>query len=76
MWIKRDISNFIKENRDSIQVVRGPLHCGKSSLILHLDPDFAELSLDDPSLRELAQSDPELFLRQFGEKKLFIDEAQ
>lgn len=76
MWIKRDISNFIKENSDPIQVVRGPRQCGKSSLILHLDPDFQELSLDDPSLRELAQSDPELFLRQFGEKKLFIDEAQ
>lgn len=76
MWIKRDISDLISENNDVIQVVRGPRQCGKSSLILHLDHEFEELSLDDPSLRELAQSDPELFLRQFDSKKLFIDEAQ
>jgi predicted AAA+ superfamily ATPase len=44
--------------------------------MLHLGPDFVEVSLDDASLRELAQNDPELFLRQFGAKKLFIDEAQ
>lgn len=76
MWIQRDISNFINSNKDLIQVVRGPRQCGKSSLILHLDPEFKELSLDDPSLRELAQNDPELFLRQFQSQKLFIDEAQ
>lgn len=76
MWIKRDISNIIAANKDPIQVIRGPRQCGKSSLILHLDPEFKELSLDDPSLREMAQEDPELFLRQFGGEKLFIDEAQ
>lgn len=46
------------------------------SLLLHLGPDFKELSLDDPSLRDLAQRDPELFLRQFDSQKIFIDEAQ
>lgn len=76
MWIQRDISKIINENTDFIQIVRGPRQCGKSSLILHLDPEFRELSLDDPSLRELAQRDPELFLRQFDSQKLFIDEAQ
>ncbi|MGE4234639.1 MAG: ATP-binding protein [Bacteriovoracia bacterium] len=76
MWIKREIAKFIEQNEDAIQVVRGPRQCGKSSLLLKLDSDFHEVSLDDPSLRELAQSDPELFLRQFGAKKLFIDEAQ
>lgn len=76
MWIQRDISNIIQQNKDPIQIIRGPRQCGKSSLILHLDPDFKELSLDDPSLRELAQNDPELFLRQFNNQKLFIDEAQ
>jgi predicted AAA+ superfamily ATPase len=76
MWIQRDISKFIQENTDTIQIVRGPRQCGKSSLILQLDPEFKELSLDDPSLRELAQNDPELFLSQFDSQKLFIDEAQ
>lgn len=76
MWIQRDISDLISQNNDTIQIIRGPRQCGKSSLLLRLDPDFKELSLDDPSLRNLAQSDPELFLRQFSSEKLFIDEAQ
>ena len=76
IWIYRDISDSIKNNFDVIQILRGPRQCGKSSLILHLDPDFQELSLDDPGLRSLAQNDPELFLKQFPGKKLFIDEAQ
>lgn len=76
MWIERDISNLLTENSDPIQILRGPRQCGKSSLILHLDPSFKEISLDDSSLRQLAQSDPELFLKQFGKGNLFIDEAQ
>jgi len=79
MWIKRDISNTIRENQDAIQIIRGPRQCGKTSLILHLnqvDQDFHEVSLDDPALRTLAQSDPELFLKQFQNRKIFIDEAQ
>lgn len=76
MWINRDISRILTNNTDVIQVVRGPRQCGKSSLILHLDSEFKEVSLDDLSLRELAQNDPELFLKQFGSNKLFIDEAQ
>ncbi len=76
MWIQRDISRSIQENADLIQIIRGPRQCGKSSLILHLDPSFRELSLDDPALRNLANSDPELFLQQFESEKIFIDEAQ
>jgi hypothetical protein len=76
MWIERDISDSIQNNSDPIQVIRGPRQCGKTSLLLHLDREFQEVSLDDPSLRELAQNDPELFLRQFDTQKIFIDEAQ
>lgn len=76
MWIQRDISTKLEQNADLIQVLRGPRQCGKTSLLLHLDSEFAEVSLDDPALRELAQNDPELFLRQFTGKKIFIDEAQ
>ncbi len=32
--------------------------------------------MDDSSLRDLAVRDPELFLSQFIDKKIFIDEAQ
>jgi predicted AAA+ superfamily ATPase len=76
MWIERDITASLQENTDLIQIVRGPRQCGKSSLLLHLDPSFKELSLDDPGLRQLAQNDPELFLQQFEGQKVFIDEAQ
>jgi len=76
MWIKRDLSQVLAQNQDPIQILKGPRQCGKSSLLLSLDPVFQEASLDDSALRELAQSDPELFLKQFSGKKLFIDEAQ
>lgn len=76
MWIDRDIRPSIVANRDPIQVFRGPRQCGKTSLVLRLDPAFHEVSLDDTRLRELADADPELFLRQFDQAKLFIDEAQ
>lgn len=76
MWIYREISPFLQAESQAIQIIRGPRQCGKSSLILHLDPEFKELSLDDPSLRQLAQNDPELFLSQFKNEKIFIDEAQ
>lgn len=76
MWIKRDISNLIGLDHSPVQIIRGPRQCGKSSLVLNLDEGFLEVSLDDLALRELAQTDPELFLKQFGDSKLFIDEAQ
>ncbi len=76
MWIKRDISAVIRQNCDPIQVIRGPRHCGKASLVMHLDDSFKELSLDDPALRSLAERDPELFLNQFDDQCIFIDEAQ
>ncbi len=76
MWIHRDISNLIKSSSELIQIIRGPRQCGKSSLIMHLFPDFKEVSLDSPALREFAQRDPELFLEQYKNEKLFIDEAQ
>ncbi len=76
MWIYRDISDSIRKNADVIQVIRGPRQTGKTSLMLHLDQGFQEVSLDDPALRALAQRDPELLLKQFEGKKIFIDEAQ
>lgn len=76
MWIKRDISNIFKQNTDLVQVLMGPRQCGKTSLLMHLDSDFTEISMDDPNIRALAEKDPMMFLEQFEGKKLFIDEAQ
>jgi predicted AAA+ superfamily ATPase len=75
-WIERDISPLIQNHQELIQVIRGPRQCGKSSLLLRLGPEFAEVSLDDPALRDLAQRDPELFLSQFEGRLLLIDEVQ
>ncbi|MDH4466822.1 MAG: ATP-binding protein [Bacteriovoracaceae bacterium] len=75
-WIDRDLSNSLNSNHEVIQIIRGPRQCGKTSLMLHHAEDFVEVSLDDPGLRHLAQTDPELFLGQFKNKKIFIDEAQ
>ncbi len=57
-------------------MIRGPRQVGKSSLLIHLDRNFLELSLDDPALRSLAQRDPDLFLSQHEGKALVIDEVQ
>lgn len=76
IWIHRNISNILSKNTDAIQILRGPRQVGKSSLFLKINPDFTELSLDDQSLRRLAQVDPELFLKNFSGKKIFIDEIQ
>lgn len=76
MWIKRDISSKIRNSTDLIQVLIGPRQVGKSSLFLSLDPSFKEISFDDLSVREFAQNNPELFLKQFANQKIFIDEAQ
>lgn len=73
MWIHREISDLLIETSSAIQIVLGPRQCGKSSLLLHLGPDFEEISLDDPNLRALAQSEPENLLEQFSDRKIFID---
>lgn len=76
MWIERDISQFLAQNSDFVEILTGPRQCGKSSLLLKLDPEFLELSLDDLSIREALARDPLTFLSQFDGKKLLIDEAQ
>ena len=76
MWIKRDLSNILKKNQDLIQILIGPRQVGKTSLLEHLSKDFDYVTLDDLSARELAQKDPQLFLSQFKNQKVVIDEAQ
>ncbi|TGL47062.1 hypothetical protein EHQ55_14675 [Leptospira meyeri] len=67
----QDIAKQITDNQDTIQIIRGPRQCGKTSLLLHIDPSFNEISLDDHTFRELANRDPELFLSQFNTEKIF-----
>jgi predicted AAA+ superfamily ATPase len=76
MWIQRDISKYLEKNNGLVQILVGPRQCGKTSLLLHLDPTFQEVSFDDLDQRALAQADPKLFLSNYKGKKLFIDEVQ
>jgi len=76
MWIYRDISNYLEENTDVIQVLMGPKQVGKTSLFEHISKGYEYITLDDIAARRIAQEDPEMFLQQFGDKKVLIDEAQ
>jgi len=76
MWIPREISSFLERNSDIVQIVLGPRQVGKTSLLEHISTDYRQICLDDLRARTLAQDDPGLFLAQFGDSKVLIDEAQ
>ncbi|MFN8370778.1 MAG: ATP-binding protein [Bacteriovoracaceae bacterium] len=76
MWIYRDLSQVLEKNHSLIQILIGPRQCGKSALFLKLSPSFVEISMDDLSLRKIVSEDPLIYLDQFRNKKLLIDEAQ
>lgn len=75
MWFKRDISYNLSRDSSFVQILTGPRQCGKSSLLLNLDPSYVELNLDDLALRETIKKDPVTFLSQLDGKKVLIDEA-
>lgn len=56
-------------------LVTGPRQTGKTSLIRHLYPQAAYLSLDLPANAEAAQTAPEMLLEQYPEP-VIIDEIQ
>jgi predicted AAA+ superfamily ATPase len=74
--MNRDISAILENKNQFIQVLMGPRQCGKSSLYLHLSPDYIELSMDDLMLRQQIELNPSGFIDQFQGKKILIDEAQ
>ncbi len=76
MWIKRDLEMVLSDEKDWIQVLRGPRQTGKSSLFLKIDEKFKYLTLDDFNLKELANDDPELFVKQFFTESILIHEIQ
>lgn len=76
MWILRDISDCLKKNNDVIQLLMGPRQVGKTSLLEHISEGYRFITLDDLSARRMAQDDPEMFIHQFGDSKVIIDEAQ
>jgi predicted AAA+ superfamily ATPase len=76
MYVQRDITKRLSENRSSVQLLTGPRQCGKSTLLLRLDDNvFQEVTFDDLQLRTLANRDPGLFLTQF-QPPILLDEVQ
>ena len=76
-YIHRDIEPVLKEMAAQFPAVAltGPRQSGKSTLLQHVFPRYAYLTLDDPLLRQQALDDPEMLLDSAGPRAV-IDEIQ
>lgn len=76
-YINRKVEATILEASQyfPVIIVTGPRQAGKSTLIKHLFPNFAQYSLEDYDVRSIATNDPKRFL-QSSEKGMVIDEVQ
>jgi predicted AAA+ superfamily ATPase len=76
-YIKRDLEEKIIETSKeySCILVCGPRQAGKTTLLRHLDPGRAYVTLDFFAERKLARSDPATFLR-VHRPPVLIDEIQ
>lgn len=75
MYIKRDITHYLNQDSQPIQILLGPRQCGKSTLFAALDQPFPEITFDDLQMRQMANQDPALFLQQ-SIPPLLLDEVQ
>ncbi|MDX2248741.1 MAG: ATP-binding protein [Bacteroidia bacterium] len=75
--IHRSVSEKILYLAQKFPVVSltGPRQSGKTTLVRELFPDYAYLTLENPSHRQAAKEAPLAFLRQ-NSKGIIIDEAQ
>jgi len=74
--IEKKLEPWIK--RKQAILVRGPRQVGKTTLFLHLKEKLggSYASLEKESNLKLFEEGPELFIKKYGAKYLFIDEAQ
>jgi len=77
MWITRAAENLITEIGKQFPVVfvTGARQVGKTSILTHLFPDFAYVTLDDPARASDAENAPRDFLEALT-YPIIIDEAQ
>ena len=77
MWIPRDAERLIKELGKQFPVVfvTGARQVGKTSILLHLFPEFPYVTLDDPARAAEAENAPHDFLDSLT-YPVIIDEAQ
>lgn len=76
-YIPRLIASKIEEAHRYYPVITitGPRQSGKSTLCLHLYPEYTYTNLEDVATRSLAITDPDSFLKSLG-KNAIIDEVQ
>ncbi|MCH5228162.1 MAG: ATP-binding protein [Muribaculaceae bacterium] len=76
-FIPRILASQIEkiQNRYQVIVITGPRQTGKTTLALHLFPDFPYFNLEDPTIRELVEADPRAFINN-GPDNIIIDEIQ
>lgn len=77
MWISRDAEVIIREmgKQFSVVFVTGARQVGKTSILEHLFPELAYITLDDPALAAEAENSPQSFLKAL-KYPVIIDEAQ
>lgn len=77
MWIRRDAEGTIRELGKQFPVVfvTGARQVGKTSILAHLFPDLAYVTLDDPARAAEAENSPQDFLKSL-KYPVIIDEAQ
>ncbi len=70
-YVHRSIEPVLKQMAGQFPAVTvtGPRQSGKSTLLQHVFPDYACLTLDDPLLLQQALNDPELLLESAGAAK-------
>ncbi len=77
MWISRDAEKLIRQLGGQFPVVfvTGARQVGKTSILTHMYPDYAYVTLDDPDRAAEAENAPSDFLGSFT-CPVIIDEAQ
>jgi AAA+ ATPase superfamily predicted ATPase len=69
-YITRQLEQVLKKQLDKypILAVTGPRQSGKTTLLEHLFPDYAYVSLENENVRSFAVDDPVGFLKNTLEK--------
>lgn len=75
--IPRILADYLLRDSRYYPVVTltGPRQSGKTTLVKHVFPDYAYVTLELPEHRQFAREDPEGFLNRFG-SPVIIDEVQ
>ena len=78
MWYKRDFQIYMAQMQPEmahpIKVLKGPRQVGKTSLLERLHKHKV-ISLDDFQTRQRAMENPRLFLEQYQDQPILLDEA-